>query len=79
MEQIRLLDEHRDAVYALDGSKVEYIGLAHPGTLISEAKWKIKKLIYSGDNVIGQRFANGDTHYDKVWNDRSTYEYKAVT
>ncbi len=73
------LVDNRDTVYAYSGAKVEYIGLAHPGALISEEKWQIKKLFYDGDNVIGQRFADGSVQYDKVWDDRASYTYNAVT
>jgi hypothetical protein len=79
MAQMQLLNDKRDAVYAYDGTKTEYIGLAHPGALISEAKWQIKKLFYSGDNVIGQRFADADTSFSKVWDDRTGYVYATVT
>lgn len=74
-----LLNDVRDTVYAYSGSNVEYIGLAHPGAGIDEAKWQIKKLFYSGNNVTGQRFADGDVGFNKIWNNRADYEYKTVT
>lgn len=56
-------------------SKVEYIGLAIPGTAKSVASWQIKKLTYSGNNVTDIQFADGDNNFDNVWNDRSGLSY----
>ena len=79
MAKTVLLSDVRDTIYAYSGDNVEYIGLAHPGSGIDEAKWQIKKLFYTGSNVIGQRFADGDITFSKIWNDRTGYEYKTVT
>ena len=53
----------------------EYIGLAMPGTGDGDAGWQIKKLIYSGTNVIEINFADGEVNFNKVWDDRSTGGY----
>ncbi len=61
------------------GDEPEYFGEAMPGTLDSEAGWRIYKYIYvtiEGDlEAAGIRFAEGDTNFDKVWDDREDYEY----
>jgi len=54
-----------------------YLGHATPGTLKSEAKWRIKKMTYDvSNNCTDVQFASGDSKFDKVWNDRATaYTY----
>lgn len=57
----------------------EYFGEAIPGTLDTDAAWRIYKYSYvmvAGDlEASGIRFAEGNTNFDKVWDDREDYEY----
>ena len=55
--------------------KTEYIGYAKPGSSSSSSVWQIKKLIYTGDSVTAILFANGDTKFDKIWDNRTSYSY----
>ena len=61
------------------GDEPEYFGEAKPGTLDSDPAWRIYRYEYAtieGDlEVVGTRFAEGDTNFDKVWDDREDYEY----
>lgn len=50
-----------------------YIGYALPGTLTSEAKWKIKRV--NTTNPISIFWADSSTLYNKTWSDRATYTY----
>ena len=58
-----------------------YIGEATPGTLNSDAGWRIYKYEYVRDPVTDDmlsgtiRYANGNTNFDKVWDNRADYEY----
>jgi len=55
---------------------LQYVGKAYPATLSSSAAWQLKKLSYdSSDQLTSVLLANGTYHYDKVWDDRSTYSY----
>lgn len=54
---------------------VEYHGKALPGTAKSSAKWQIKKMSYSGFNVVDVQFAEGSDAFDKVWDSRADYSY----
>ena len=56
-------------------TRTEYIGDAAPGTLTSIAKWRIKKIGYSGNASISTLFASGTSKFDKIWDNRKTYEY----
>lgn len=54
----------------------EYIGEASPGTLSSQALWKITKITYDANsNPTEIFFADGDASHSKVWDDRATYTY----
>uniref|UniRef100_A0A7C3WXX6 Uncharacterized protein n=1 Tax=Dictyoglomus turgidum TaxID=513050 RepID=A0A7C3WXX6_9BACT len=56
-------------------SNLIYYGEAEPGSLESEAKWRIKKITWSGSLLVDIKWANGDALFTKVWNDRATYNY----
>ena len=52
-----------------------YIGYGVPGSATSDAKWRIVKISYSGDNVTTVRHADGDADMISTWDDRATYTY----
>jgi len=60
--------------YNVDGM-VEYIGLALPSSLSSESRWSIRKLTYSGTNLIEINFAGGSNEMVFIWDNRSNYSY----
>lgn len=51
-----------------------YIGEATPGTLESGNVWRIKYIVFTG-NDISIRWANGSSNFDKVWDSRLSYTY----
>jgi hypothetical protein len=55
-------------------SSLVYLGEAVPGSLDSEAKWLIKKIVISG-GAISIKLANGSSSANQVWNDRGTLTY----
>lgn len=63
------------------GEEIEpfYVGEALPGTANDDAAWRIYRYEYEtieGDlEMVGLRYAEGNTRFDKVWDDRATYEY----
>ncbi len=62
-----------------EGEEPEYFGEAIPGTLNSDAAWRIYRYEYvevGGDlEAATLRFAEGNTNFEKVWDDREDYEY----
>lgn len=56
-----------------------YVGYAEPGLLTSDPSWKIMFLEYDGtlDDgcLIRRTWADGDTFYDNVWDNRTTLLY----
>jgi len=62
-----------------EGDEPVYIGEAKPGTLNNEAAWRIYCYIYetiAGDlEMVGLRYAEGTTAFDKIWDERADYDY----
>lgn len=57
------------------GNAPVYVGEAAPGSATSAAAWKIKRLSYSGDNLTAVEWADGDTQYDNIWDNRASISY----
>ena len=54
-----------------------YVGWATPGVATSDAKWKIRKFTYDGNNQLTNiQFANGDVGFNAKWDDRASIAYK---
>ena len=51
-----------------------YIGVAKTGTLTSGALWRIKKILTSG-YVTTILWADGNTFFDNVWDNRASLSY----
>jgi hypothetical protein len=57
-------------------NRVIYHGWAIAGSSIASAVWRIQKFTYNGDNVTNIEWANGDTGFKFIWDDRDTsYSY----
>lgn len=52
-----------------------YIGWASPGTLTSAADWRIAFLEYSGGELVRLTWADGNTNFDNVYDDRAILTY----
>lgn len=72
---VKTLEKPMTQKLAYSGSNVEYVGEAAPGTPVTESRWRIKKLLYSGSNVTDTVWAKGNAEFDKVWNNRAGYGY----
>jgi hypothetical protein len=60
--------------YNAGGSPV-YIGKAAFGSAKSAAVWQIQRLVYTGDNLTDILWADGDTEFDNVWDNRAGLSY----
>ena len=61
---------------AYDGSnQMIYVGEALPGSLSSEAFWRIRKLTYDGSNNTVVQWADGDGKFDNIWDNRASLTY----
>lgn len=52
-----------------------YLGQALPGTATSAAGWRIQRLTFSSDGDVSTQWADGNSDFDNVWNDRATLTY----
>lgn len=52
-----------------------YLGQAVPGTETSAAGWRIQRLTFSSDGDVSTQWADGNSDFDNVWNDRATLTY----
>jgi hypothetical protein len=66
------------AQYALQyddvGGGVAYVGEANPGSATSSASWRIKRITTLGLDVTTE-WADGDTDFDNVYDDRAILTY----
>jgi hypothetical protein len=56
------------------GAGVSYVGAAVAGASTASAVWQIKKIVESG-NDITVTWADGNTNFDNVWNNRLSLTY----
>lgn len=56
---------------------VTYLGWAEPGTATSAAEWRVKRITESseGSGDYAMEFADGDSDFDNVWDDRASLSY----
>lgn len=60
--------------YDVSGN-LEYLGVALPGVSTASIGWKIAKMSYSSGNMTSYLFANGDSSFNYIWDNRATYSY----
>lgn len=57
-------------------SNAIYVGEAKPGIGTDETGWRIKKITYDvNDNPTQINWADGNTNFDNIWDNRTTYTY----
>jgi hypothetical protein len=52
-----------------------YKGEAVVGALESDAVWRIRKIIIGNDGDITEIWADGDSNFNNIWNNRLSYTY----
>lgn len=57
------------------GATVLYVGKAAAGTAGGAASWKIFKMITNAEGDLSKRYADGNTNYDNVWDNRTALSY----
>lgn len=55
-----------------EGATYTYVGEAVPGTAHAAASWRVKRITNADTTVL---FADGNSNFDNVWNDRATLSY----
>lgn len=56
------------------GEDTIYKGEAEAGASFSNAVWRIRKIVLTGDDV-SETWADGNSNFDNVWNDRLSLIY----
>lgn len=56
-------------------STVAYYGIAVVGSLLADAVWQIKKIVFTSSGGVSVTWADGNNRFDNVWNDRATLSY----
>lgn len=54
---------------------VTYVGKAKLGTAQASALWQIFKITESGSTITTITWADGNSNFDNVWNDRASLTY----
>jgi len=57
------------------GTYPEYIAEGAPGTAAATAKWRVKKLVYTGTNVTSILWADGNAEFDNAADDMANLTY----
>lgn len=70
-------DSNLDLRYDQVDATTAYLGLAAIDSLSSNPVWQIKKLDYTTGVII--RWADGNSNFDNVWDDRATITYTKGT
>ena len=60
--------------YDIDNNLI-YQGRAVPGSSKAAAVWQIRKFTYVGTNLVDIQWADGDTNFDNIWNNRAIINY----
>jgi hypothetical protein len=53
----------------------KYSGMANPGTISSEPKWRIQRSEYINSQLVSVKFALGRTDFSFIWDERETLDY----
>jgi len=58
-------------------STIYYFGEAVPGTVDADALWRIQRITFitPGEDDVDIEWANGDSAFDNIWNDRLALPY----
>ena len=74
LERLRIdLEVQYDKLIDVDGD-FTYVGEAIPGSDRGTASWRIKRVYEIGDDI-EVIWADNTADFNKVWDDRATYEY----
>ena len=76
--KLETIDKSTSSLYTVLLDEVDsntcYVGYAEPGSALGSAIWRIKKIVVSG-TVLSVKFADGNTNFDNVWDNRVSLTY----
>lgn len=56
-------------------SGTTYVGFASPGATVSNAVWRVMRIVQNGSNT-DVKFADGNFEFDNIWDDRMSLNYE---
>lgn len=56
-------------------SSYAYLGQADPGSSTAAAAWRIQKLTFGVDGDLSSQWADGNSNFDNVWDNRASLSY----
>jgi hypothetical protein len=59
--------------YVAGTARVEYIGISLPGIADDVVGFQIRKLIYDGNNITDINYADDNSNFDFIWDNRAAY------
>lgn len=78
-ETERIVLEPDDVIYTkrvdFINDNLLYRGEAVPGTLESAPVWRMRRITIGADNDVTEEFADGDSNFDNIWDDRLGLTY----
>jgi len=61
--------------YDVVSSTLSYLGEANPGTATSAASWRIKQLVFNVAGDLTVTYADGNSNFDNIWDNRASLSY----
>ena len=52
-----------------------YVGKAVAGAQSTGAVWQVKRLVFNAEGDVTTTFADGDSGFNNIWNDRASLTY----
>lgn len=74
MSRVLVKDKEVVRVDKVDDTTI-YVGAARAGTAASAALWQIRRLTVAGTASVAIEWADGNTDYDNVWDNRASLSY----
>lgn len=56
-------------------SNLIFLGKGKQGAVNGDASWRIQQFTWSGGNLVSITWADGDSEFDNVWNNRASLSY----
>lgn len=62
-------------MYDVASTTVGYLGKAVVGSVTSGAVWQIRKFTFGSDGDVTTEWADGDSDFDNIWDNRASLSY----
>ena len=73
LQEIISLTEEKALIVEVSGGTT-YVGKAPPGSITSEARWQVSRIVVAGGTTT-VTWADGNLTYDNIWDNRASLTY----